>query len=99
MPIYEYQCIDCKHKFDILQKIHDAAIKTCAQCGADTAVRLVSAAAFHLKGSGWYATDFKDQKKSESTANAVDKPPADANNVADKAEKITPSTPASGENT
>lgn len=63
MPIYEYECSDCHHKFDLLQKINDEVVKTCPQCSKETAVRLVSAAGFQLKGSGWYATDFKDKGK------------------------------------
>ena len=63
MPIYEYQCADCHHQFDVLQKIHDEPIKQCPQCSKEQAVRLVSAAGFQLKGTGWYATDFKDKGK------------------------------------
>lgn len=65
MPIYEYQCADCHHQFDVLQKIHDEPIKQCPQCSKEQAVRLVSAAGFQLKGTGWYATDFKDKGKTE----------------------------------
>ena len=69
MPIYEYQCADCHHQFDVLQKLNDEHIKTCPACSKESAVRLVSAAAFQLKGTGWYATDFKNkgapEKKSE----------------------------------
>ena len=65
MPIYEYQCKGCQHHFDLLQKINDEPIKKCPQCSKDTVVRLVSAAAFQLKGTGWYATDFKNKGKPE----------------------------------
>lgn len=61
MPIYEYQCTDCHHTFDMLQKINDEPIKKCPQCTKNTVTRLVSAAGFQLKGSGWYATDFKNK--------------------------------------
>lgn len=63
MPIYEYQCTACHHKFDELQKLNDEPIKKCPECSKNTAVRLVSAAGFQLKGSGWYATDFKNKGK------------------------------------
>lgn len=70
MPIYEYECSNCHQQFDLLQKISDEPAKQCPQCLQDTAVKLVSAAAFQLKGSGWYATDFKNKpgesKKNES---------------------------------
>ena len=65
MPIYEYQCAGCHHQFDLLQKINDEPVKICPQCSKMTAVRLVSAAGFQLKGSGWYATDFKNKGKPE----------------------------------
>lgn len=63
MPIYEYECQDCQHHFDILQKIHDDLIVECPDCHHDTLVRLVSAAGFQLKGTGWYVTDFKNKDK------------------------------------
>lgn len=66
MPIYEYECTSCHHHFDLMQKISDAPVKQCPQCFENTAVRLVSAAGFQLKGSGWYVTDFKNNKKSEA---------------------------------
>lgn len=59
MPIYEYQCLGCNHLFDVIQKMTDEPMKTCPRCSEEKAIRLVSAAGFQLKGSGWYATDFK----------------------------------------
>ena len=64
MPIYEYQCDACKHKFESLQKVSDALLETCPQCKKNKLRKLVSAAAFRLKGTGWYETDFKDKKPS-----------------------------------
>ncbi|MCE3045039.1 MULTISPECIES: FmdB family zinc ribbon protein [Legionella] len=63
MPIYEYECTSCHHHFDLMQKISDTPIRQCPQCFEDTAVRLISAAGFQLKGSGWYVTDFKNKNK------------------------------------
>ena len=63
MPIYEYQCTNCDHAFELIQKINEEAATQCEQCGKNTAVRLVSAAGFQLKGTGWYVTDFKDKPK------------------------------------
>ena len=63
MPIYEYQCHACQHAFDKRQKMSDAPLKQCPECGQNKVDKLVSAAAFQLKGTGWYATDFKDQPK------------------------------------
>ncbi|STX51377.1 Type I antifreeze protein [Legionella busanensis] len=69
MPIYEYECSNCHHKFDLIQKIHDAPATQCPQCFQDTAVRLVSAAGFQLKGNGWYVTDFKNKGTQPVQAN------------------------------
>src|SRR5438128_9863986 len=60
MPIYEYRCAACKHKLEALQKLSDAPLRTCPKCGKNDLTKLMSAAGFHLKGSGWYATDFKN---------------------------------------
>jgi putative FmdB family regulatory protein len=59
MPIYEYRCSSCGHELEALQKFSDAPLRTCPSCKAESLVKLMSAAGFQLKGSGWYATDFK----------------------------------------
>jgi putative FmdB family regulatory protein len=59
MPIYEYRCGDCGHKLETLQKLSDSPLTDCPACGKSRLSKLVSAAGFQLKGSGWYATDFK----------------------------------------
>jgi len=59
MPIYEYKCSSCGHKKEVLQKMSDAPLIECPACGKATLSKLISAAGFQLKGSGWYATDFK----------------------------------------
>lgn len=59
MPIYEYRCADCGHQQEHLQKMSDAPLSVCPACGLSNYGKLLSAAGFHLKGSGWYATDFK----------------------------------------
>jgi putative FmdB family regulatory protein len=63
MPIYEYQCAACGHRFETLQKISDKPFSTCPDCGKDALTKLVSASAFRLKGGGWYETDFKTGNK------------------------------------
>lgn len=60
MPIYEYRCGQCGHEKEYLQKVSDPAITVCPSCGASAMTKLISAAGFQLKGSGWYATDFKN---------------------------------------
>ena len=59
MPIYAYRCSACGHAKDVLQKMSDPLLSTCPACGAETFTKQVTAAGFQLKGSGWYATDFK----------------------------------------
>jgi putative FmdB family regulatory protein len=63
MPIYEYLCSECGHQVEVLQKISDEPLKDCPACGKPAMKKMVSAAAFRLKGGGWYETDFKSGKK------------------------------------
>ena len=63
MPIYEYRCQDCGHELEKLQKMSDAPLVECPACGKAALKKLVSAAAFRLKGGGWYETDFKKDGK------------------------------------
>jgi len=63
MPIYEYQCGECGHIFDALQKMSDDPLKACPECNEDALKKLLSAPKFRLKGSGWYETDFKTGSK------------------------------------
>jgi putative FmdB family regulatory protein len=59
MPIYAYKCESCGHAKDVLQKISDAPLTECPACGKPTFGKQLTAAGFQLKGSGWYATDFR----------------------------------------
>lgn len=68
MPIYEYQCKSCHHHFDLMQKISDAPITQCPECTKQAVIKLVSAAGFQLKGTGWYATDFKNKTHGSCSA-------------------------------
>ncbi len=60
MPIYAYRCESCGHARDVLQKLSDPPLSDCPACGAPSFRKQVTAAGFQLKGSGWYATDFKN---------------------------------------
>jgi putative FmdB family regulatory protein len=59
MPIYEYRCESCGHELEVLQKMSDAPLIQCPECGESALKKVLSAAAFRLKGGGWYETDFK----------------------------------------
>ncbi len=76
MPFYEYQCTKCGHEEEVLQKISDKPLKKCMACGKSTMKKKVSAAAFRLKGGGWYETDFKsgNKKNVAGTKDAESKP-------------------------
>ena len=63
MPIYEYQCQSCHHELEALQKLSDAPLVDCPVCAQPALRKQISAAAFRLKGGGWYETDFKSGNK------------------------------------
>ncbi|MEJ2394766.1 MAG: zinc ribbon domain-containing protein [Candidatus Thiodiazotropha sp.] len=63
MPIYEYRCEACGHELEALQKINDPLLIECPECKQEALKKVLSAAAFRLKGGGWYETDFKSGKK------------------------------------
>ena len=67
MPIYEYRCTLCNASCELMQKFSDPPALTCPHCQGEGLQRLVSAPSFHLKGSGWYVTDFRDKNKAKST--------------------------------
>jgi putative FmdB family regulatory protein len=85
MPIYEYRCGSCGFEKEYLQKVNDAPVAACPACGSNAYTKLISAAGFQLKGSGWYATDFKNGAKP--------KPKTDAETAA-ATKSETPSTTA-----
>jgi putative FmdB family regulatory protein len=68
MPIYAYRCTTCGHAQDVLQKVSDPLLTVCPACGAATFAKQITAAGFQLKGSGWYATDFKGGGKKPAEA-------------------------------
>jgi putative FmdB family regulatory protein len=82
MPIYEYQCQACGELHEALQKITDAPLQDCPLCGRPALKKKVSAAAFRLKGGGWYETDFKSDKRKNVAGDA--EAGADKSGKADK---------------
>jgi len=98
MPIYEYRCTDCGHRLEALQRLADRPLHVCPAWGKESLTRLMSAVGFRLKGSGWYATDFK-----HSGSKPADKGTAKsdaANEGAGSAEKAegAAATASSGDN-
>ena len=71
MPIYEYTCEGCNHHLEALQKLSEEPLVYCPECGEAALRKKVSAAAFRLKGSGWYETDFKDSGKEKGESKTV----------------------------
>jgi putative FmdB family regulatory protein len=67
MPIYEYRCDDCGHQQEFMQKFAEPPIEVCPACGARRLRKLLSAAGFQLKGTGWYVTDFRGTKNAPAT--------------------------------
>ena len=110
MPIYEYRCSECGFQDEFLQKHSDPQLTVCPSCGKETFKKLLSAAGFQLKGSGWYATDFKGSgskpaAKTDTDAKASGDKPAEssgdkapekaADSSADKGTAAAKTAPAS----
>jgi putative FmdB family regulatory protein len=92
MPIYAYRCATCGHTKDVLQRLSDPPLAECPACGAPRFEKQVTAAGFQLKGSGWYATDFRNP----AAAPPADKPAADGTGKGETAKPAVASeSPAS----
>jgi len=98
MPIYAYRCDTCGFAKDVLQKVSDPLLTACPSCGAETFRKQVTAAGFQLKGSGWYATDFKGGNTSvppvKNGAESGDAKPAASDGDAKPAASDAGSTPS-----
>ena len=94
MPIYEYRCQSCGHQQEFLRKVSDAPLTTCPQCGKPSLTKLLSAAGFQLKGSGWYATDFKGSGSKPAAKSGEESKPAGETKSEEK--KAAPSCGAGG---
>lgn len=94
MPIYAYKCADCGHEKEVLQKITDAPLTDCPDCGHPSMAKMVTAAGFQLKGSGWYATDFRNKDSGGKTAKPDGKTESANDSKADSGSSSTPSTAA-----
>ncbi|MFF7394910.1 FmdB family zinc ribbon protein [Achromobacter sp. NPDC008082] len=97
MPIYAYKCSACGHAKDVLQKISDAPLSVCPECGESTFSKQVTAAGFQLKGSGWYVTDFRGNGSGGAAPTSTPAPSdsaAPAAAPAASAPAAAPATPA-----
>lgn len=107
MPIYAYKCESCGHAKDVLQKISDAPLSVCPQCGEPAFKKQVTAAGFQLKGSGWYVTDFRGGNSTgvpapktdggeagASSSNGADSKPADSGAAAPASTAAAPAPAA-----
>ena len=97
MPIYEYRCSECGQDHEVLQKVSESLLTECPACGKPALQKQLSAAGFHLKGSGWYATDFKGSGKKpvEKKADAKTEAKTETKSETKSAETKTESKPAS----
>ena len=95
MPIYAYRCGECGHAKDVLQKMSDPVLTTCPACGAEAFTKQLTAAGFQLKGSGWYATDFKGGGAAAAPAAAAAEGKGDGKTEAPAADKPAPAASAS----
>ena len=102
MPFYEYQCQACGAQVEVMQKISDAPLKKCPECGKSRLTKLISAPVFRLKGGGWYETDFKSDKENKrnlvetekSESKAEEKPAAKVDAKADAKPESKPEAKA-----
>jgi putative FmdB family regulatory protein len=96
MPIYAYRCEHCGHAQDVLQKVSDPVLTVCPACGQATYRKQVTAAGFQLKGSGWYVTDFKNEKKAPAKPAEGDKPAQAAEGAGKSEAKADPAAATNG---
>jgi len=102
MPIYEYRCSSCGHQQDFLQKLSEPPLTECPECKKSTFAKQVTAAGFQLKGTGWYATDFKNgssakpssSKESSGDSNNASSSSSDSGSSSDSAK--SDAAPAAG---
>lgn len=96
MPLYEYQCTQCSHRFEKIQKFSDEPEKVCPKCGA-AVEQLLSAPAVQFKGAGWYVTDYAKKSGGSSSNKSGDAAPSSTESKSESpkpaAEPSKPSTP------
>ena len=96
MPIYEYECRGCGDLHEFIQKFSDSPKRKCPSCGKLRLKKLISAAAFHLKGDGWYVTDFRDKGKGKAKDTDTVKPDTAESSSGSKSDSASADSKASG---
>jgi putative FmdB family regulatory protein len=92
MPLYEYECSVCGHRFELIQRFADPPAERCVSCGKEPVHKLLSAPAIHFKGTGWYVTDYANKKsdgspKSDSSSQSDESSKADGSSKSDGSSK------------
>jgi putative FmdB family regulatory protein len=77
MPIYEYECSNCHHQLEAIQKMSDDPLKECPECHKPTLGKMISASGFQLKGTGWYVTDYSAKGKAKAKEGSAEKSSSD----------------------
>lgn len=95
MPIYEYECTACGHQLEAIQKMSDEPLTICPNCNKPDLHKLVSAAGFQLKGTGWYVTDFRDKNKPDAKSKS-DKKSTSSSSKDDKGSPSSSSSSTTG---
>ena len=95
MPLYEYECGSCAHRFELIQKFSDPLVKVCPSCGG-VVRKLLSSSAIHFKGAGWYVTDARKGKPGEETSETTTKPASESKPAAEPATTAQAASTASG---
>ena len=89
MPLYEYQCEACAHRFERIQKFSDPPVDTCPTCGKGPVRKLLSSPAIQFKGSGWYITDYARKGGSDKSSSAPSSTTSDTGKTETKADSST----------
>ena len=87
MPLYEYECESCGHRFELIQRFADPPAERCASCGKGPIHKLLSAPAIHFKGTGWYVTDYANKKSDGSPKTDSGAPTPDSSSKSDGSSK------------
>lgn len=94
VPIYEYECTECGHRLEVLQKVSDSPLTTCVQCEGKVE-RLVSSPAIQFKGTGWYITDYARKGQSRPENGSQDSSNKDTSSKTSRSKEGSPTTTAS----